>query len=141
LASQDNVKAVMWSYSINTSVTELKGHHMSNESIELINYLKRYGLSNELFRKLHPAGIAMHEFQQLCIATEYFAQGSDDEITKLRLVFLRVTIRTDKFPSSITEDEFKYLAEAAIRGFPSSGGEQSADLDTGAYPLYRSSLH
>jgi len=104
---------------------------MSNESIELINYLKRYGLNNEIFRKLHPSGISIYEFQQLCLSTEYFEHGSDEEITKLRLVFLRVTIRTDKYSSSIMEDEFVALTEAAIRGFPSAQNKQYTGAGSG----------
>ncbi len=114
---------------------------MSNKSIELINYLKRYGLNDEVFSRLHPAGISIQEFQQQCIATEGFEQGSDDEITKLRLVFLRVTIRTDKFSALMQDDEFASLIEAAIRGFPSAQDRQATGFDTGAFPLYRSALH
>ncbi len=115
---------------------------MSNESIELINYLKRYGLTNEIFRKLHPAGISMEEFQRQCMLKEFFDQGSDDEITKLRLVFLRVTIRTDKYSSAITEDEFAALTEAAIRGFPSAQDtKRHAGADFGTFPKFMSALH
>ncbi len=114
---------------------------MSNESIELINYLKRYGLNNQIFRKLHPAGISIHEFQKMCIAVDYFDQGSDNEITKLRLVFLRVTIRTDKYSSSMMEDEFTSLIEAAIRGFPSAQDKPVSGTGAGGEPLYRSTMH
>jgi len=114
---------------------------MSNESIELINYLKRYGLSDVVFKRLHPAGISIQEFQQQCMAIDRFEQGSDDEIAKLRLVFLRVTIRTDKFSASMQDDEFASLIEAAIRGFPSAQDRQATGFDTGVHPVYRSALH
>jgi len=114
---------------------------MSNECIELISYLKRYGLTNDIFTKLHPTGIQLHEYQQLCMATEYFTQGSDEEITKLRLVFLRMTIRTDKCSLPMVGSDIDSLVEAAIRGFPSAQNELHAGADAGGYLRSSAYIH
>lgn len=114
---------------------------MPNECIELIGYLKRYGLSNDIFKKLHPAGISLNEYHLQCLANEYFTQDSDDEITKLRLVFLRVTIRTDKCSLPMREAEFESLTEAAIRGFPSAHDKQHTGADAGGFCLCNTSIH
>jgi len=106
---------------------------MSNECIEVIKFLKRYGLSNKVFKQLHPAGIPIHEYQELCMATEYFIQDSDHEITKMRLIFLRITIRADKCSLPMMDGEFETLTEAAIRGFPSVQDKQDKGVDITCY--------
>lgn len=113
---------------------------MTNEGIGLIEYLRRYGLNNAMFRKLHPAGISIQEYLQHCLVTEYFEPDSDDEITKLRMIFLRVTIRADKCALPMNDNEIDSLLEAAIRGFPSSGdGHMSGG--NGGYLRCNASLH